>query len=321
MQPIQGIHHITALASDPQANVDFYHNVLGQRLIKTTVNFDDPGTYHLYYGDEVGTPGTLITFFPWGGAPRGHRGSGEIGAVAYSIRPESVDFWYRHLTQHGISVVNVTERFGSPVLTFTDPDGMPLELIGHQGPATFRFWADGPISEEHALRGFHSATLWLAQAEPTAELLTGILRYEKVAQDHDRWRFRAASDDIGQYIDLLIRPELRRGLMGAGSVHHMAFRTIDDSEQLEYQGAIAAAGHGVTPVRDRQYFRSIYFREPGGVLFEIATNGPGFLYDEPVERLGMSLKLPAWLEPQRALIERSLPPLTARPVVKESHHG
>jgi glyoxalase family protein len=318
MQPVQGIHHITALASDPQANVDFYHSVLGQRLVKTTVNFDDPGTYHLYYGDEIATPGTLMTFFPWVGARRGCRSNGEIGAVAYSIRSESVEFWRHHLTQHGAAVEDGAARFGSPVLAFSDPDGMPLELIGNDGPATFHFWADGPIPEEHALRGFHSATLWLARAEPTAELLTGVLGYEQVGQEGNRRRFKGASGDIGLYVDLLVRPELPRGVMGAGSVHHMAFRILDDAEQLEYQARIAAAGHGVTPVRDRQYFRSIYFREPGGVLFEIATRAPGFLYDEPVERLGTSLKLPPWLERQRALIEESLAPFTVKPVVRES---
>jgi glyoxalase family protein len=321
MQPVQGIHHITALASDPQANVDFYYNILGQRLVKTTVNFDDPETYHLYYGDEVGTPGTLLTFFPWVGARQGRRGSGEIGAVAYSIRPESVGFWREHLAQHAIAVEDGAARFGSPVLRLTDPDGMPLELIGDEGPATFRFWADGPIPEEHALRGLHSATLWLARAEPTSELLTEVLGYELVGQERNRWRFKGASGDIGLYLDLLVRPDLPHGAMGAGSVHHMAFRTLDDSAQLEYQARIAAAGHGVTSVRDRQYFRSIYFREPGGVLFEIATNAPGFLYDEPIERLGMDLKLPPWLEPQRAFIERSLPPFSVRPVLKESRRA
>lgn len=324
MDPIRGIHHITAFASDPQANVDFYHNLLGQRLIKTTVNFDDPGTYHLYYGDETGSPGTLLTFFPWVGARRGRRGSGETGAIAYAIHPDSRVFWHRYLTQHGVEVEDGGERFGAPALLFSDPDGMPLELVSVEQPGTIRTWSGGPIPAEHALRGFHSVTLWAADPEYTAGVLEGVMGYTRAGQEGekekgDRWRF-TGTGEIGPVVDLLVRPDLPRGAMGAGSVHHVAFRAHDDPEQLEYQQHIARAGLRVTPVQDRQYFHSIYFREPGGVLFEIATDGPGFLIDEPVDQLGTSLKLPPWLEPQRAVIEQSLPSFSVQPVRQEAGH-
>jgi glyoxalase family protein len=320
MRSIEGIHHITAMASDPQANVDFYHNLLGQRLVKTTVNFDDPGTYHLYYGDEVGSPGTIMTFFPWMGAHRGRRGSGEIGAVAYAIRGESLAFWRAYLERNGVDVEDGAERFGQPVLTFSDPDGMPLELIVDDAAGAIRTWPDGSIPEEHALRGFHGVTLWIADGAATGDLLTSTMRYHLIGQEDDRWRFQGAGA-VGSCVDLLVRPDLPDGAIGAGSVHHVAFRAQDDAEQLEYQHAIARTGLGVTPVRDRQYFHSIYFREPGGVLFEIATDGPGFLVDEPVERLGLSLKLPPWLEPQRAMIEGILPPLAVKPIDQETRHA
>lgn len=316
MQPIQGLHHITAFAKDPQRNVDFYHNGLGQRLVKTTVNFDDPGTYHLYYGDEVGTPGTIMTFFPWPRAARGVRGNGEVGASAYTIGAESLDYWRKRLVDFGAPVSSEETRFGYDVLTFDDPDGMSLELIVSDDPATFQFWEEGPVPAAHALRGFHGVTLWLAEAEPTAALLTEQMGYEFVGQEENRWRFKGSSNNIGMYLDLLIDPKRPSGRMGAGSVHHIAFRTRDDTEQLEYQQSLSRAGFGVTPVRDRQYFHSIYFRSPGGVLFEVATDAPGFAIDEPVEALGQSLKLPPWLESQRANIERALPPFTTKPVKK-----
>lgn len=310
MEPIQGLHHITAFAGDPQRNVDFYHTVLGQRLVKTTVNFDDPGTYHLYYGDEVGTPGTIMTFFPWPHARRGVRGNGETAAVAYAIRPQSADYWRDRLAAHGAVVDDAGERFGQPVLTFLDPDGMRLELVTTDAPATIRHWAGGTVPAEHALRGFHGVTLWVESAVATAPLLTGVMGYKLVGKEGNRYRFAGASNDIGLFIDLLERPGQPRGQMGAGSVHHIAFRTRDDAEQREYLRSIGRAGYFVSDVKDRQYFHSIYFREPNGILFEVATDAPGFLVDEPVATLGTALKLPSWLEPRRALIEQRLPPLS-----------
>ena len=306
MKKIQGIHHITAFAKNPQTNVNFYHTVLGQRLVKTTVNFDDPGTYHLYYGDEVGTPGTIMTFFPWPHIGRAVPGNGEVAATAYAIRPKALAYWQGRLADQAIDFSDVTTRFGEQVISFQDPEGTRLELITHTGPATSQFWAGGPIPAEQAILGFHSATLWVDQAEATAKLLTEQLGYDFVGQEGNRYRYQAAGQDIGLNVDLLEQPGLSRGRTGAGSVHHLAFRTVDDTEQVEYLDKLRQAGLNVTPVQDRQYFRSIYFREPNGVLFEIATDAPGFTTDEPVAELGRSLKLPDWYEARRATIEQSL---------------
>jgi len=314
MQPVQGLHHITAVASDPQANVDFYRLLLGQRLVKRTVNFDDPGTYHLYYGDNVGTPGTIMTYFPWQHVRRGRRGNGETGGMAYSIRPESVAYWQQRLQQMGAMPGGSDNRFGADVLTFTDPDGLQLELITTEQAATLEHWTGGPVPEEHALLGFHSVTLWLSEVEATANLLTEGLGYTFVGQEGSRYRYVAAGDNTGIYVDLLHRPGQPFGQFGAGSIHHIAFRTVDDTEQLEYLHRLRAAGWQVTPVQDRQYFHSIYFRSPGGVLFEIATDAPGFPDDEQVAELGSTLKLPAWLEPRRDEIEAALAPLELKPV-------
>ena len=317
MKPIQGLHHITAIASDTQANVDFYERVLGQRLVKTTVNFDDPGVYHLYYGDEVGTPGTIMTYCPWTHMRQGRRGVGETAAVAYAIPSASVGYWAERLETLGVAVQHVDTRFGEDVLRFEDPDGLPLELVATNDPATFRFWEGGPVPEPHALRGFHSVTLWISTAAPTASILMDQLGYTFVGQEGPRYRYKGASNDRGLYIDLEERPDQARGSFGAGSIHHIAFRTVDDAEQLEYRQALQAAGQQVTPVRDRQYFHSIYFREPGGVLFEVATDAPGFAYDEPIAELGDALKLPPWLEVQRDDIAKRLPPFERK---HKTHH-
>jgi len=309
VQPISGIHHITAIASDPQANVDFYHKVLGQRLVKTTVNFDDPGTYHLYYGDETGSPGTIMTFFPWPHARRGVVGNGEIGASAYAIGAGSVGYWQERLQQYGVHTGDVETRFGAEVITLRDPDGMALELVVNDAVHTPRYWAGGPVPEEHALRGFFGVTLFESRAAPTGQLLTGQMGYRLVDQEGDRWRYRADSSAGGGIVDVLERPGIGFGRMGAGSVHHVAFRARHDAEELAYQSAIRAAGFDVTPVRDRQYFHSIYWREPGGVLFEIATDPPGFTWDESVADLGTGLKLPPWLEDRRSELLGVLPVL------------
>lgn len=318
MNPIQGIHHITAIASSPQANVDFYHNLLGQRLVKKTINFDDPHTYHLYYGDQVGSPGTIMTHFPWPNARRGVVGNGEIGASAYAIQPGSLGYWRARLAAHGVDMDDVQIRFGAEVLAFRDPDGMVLELIVDETARAPQPWLDGPIPAEHVLAGFHGVTLWEAQAEPTARLLIEQMGYQFVGQEGNRWRLRASSDAPGGYVDLLEQPGLGPGRMGAGSVHHVAFRVRDDAEELAYQQAIRAAGFDVTPVRDRQYFHSIYWREPGGVLFEIATDPPGFTWDESVDALGGGLKLPPWYEARRDEIEAAVLPIDVKPVQREA---
>lgn len=315
MKPVQGLHHITAVASNPQTNVDFYHNILGQRLVKKTVNFDDPGTYHLYYGDNVGTPGTIMTYFPWRHMQRGQRGNGETGAMAYTIRPEAMGFWQNWLKRNSISTGKIQTRFDAEVLPFTDPDGLPLELITSSEPATLQHWHAGPIAEQEALKGFHSVTLWLDEVEATGSLLTEQLGYQFVGQEDNRFRYEGDSNDIGLYVDILHRPGQPAGQFGAGSIHHIAFRTVDDAEQLEYLQLLRQARFQVTPVQDRQYFHSIYFRSPGGVLFEVATDAPGFPYDEPIPELGTHLKLPSWLESQRAVIEKRLPSFELKPMV------
>ena len=309
MQAVQGLHHITVYAKDPQKNVDFYHTVLGQRWVKKTVNFDDPSLYHLYYGDEIGSPGTIMTFFPVENAARGTAGNGEATAVAYTIRPDSLPYWQARLKEHNIAMGQLQTRFGATVLLFNDPDGMVVELITSTEPATIQNWANSPVPAEHALRGFHSTTLWVANHAPTGRILTEGLGYTFAGQEGARFRYAGVGNDVGLYVDLLERPDGSRGRTGAGTIHHIAFRTVDDSEQVEYQEKLGRMGMAVTPVRDRQYFHSIYFREPNGVLFEIATDAPGFTYDEPIAELGKSLKLPDWYEPHRATIENALTPI------------
>lgn len=302
------IHHITAIARDPRANIHFYQHILGQRLVKKTVNFDDSGTYHFYYGDQIGTPGTVLTFFPWPGVHRGIRGSGETQAIAYAIRPESLSFWRDYLAQNQIKVEDKGKRFGDSVLAFEDPDGMPLELIATPAAADISVWTNGPIPAEHVLQGFHGVTLGLDQTGATADLLTHPMSYTFVGQEGNRQRFRSEGNRA-IFVDLLNLPNEIPGKLGAGSVHHVAFRASDDAEQIRFHRDLSRAGQQVTQVRDRQYFHSIYFREPGGVLFEIATDTPGFLIDEPIDTLGTHLKLPPWLEDHRDDIEAALPAL------------
>ncbi|MDZ4768951.1 MAG: ring-cleaving dioxygenase [Chloroflexota bacterium] len=308
MERIQGLHHITAVAGDPQRNLDFYHHVLGQRLVKTTVNFDDPGTYHLYYADAVGTPGTNITFFPWKHMKRGVRGNGEVAVTSYAIPAGALATWRERLASFDVPVREV-ERYGVTVLSFSDPDGMGLELEPTDAPGAIQLWSGSGIPDEHAIRGFFGATLFIDSIARLEPLLVGIMGYTRGVQAGNRVRYHAGSSDVGSTLDLVERPGAPMAGFGSGSVHHIAFRTVDDAEQVEYLEALAAAGYSVSPVRDRQYFHSIYFREPNGVLFEVATDAPGFLIDEPIETLGTSLKLPSWFEAQRAAIEARLPKL------------
>ena len=305
----RGIHHVTAIATDPRRNLDFYAGLLGLRLVKKTVNFDDPGTYHLYYGDESGRPGTLLTFFPWPGARRGARGSAQVTATALSVPTGSLEAWSRRLARAGVPHDDPSTRFDERVLRFDDPDGMRLELVEDEAARDVAPWADGPLGEDLAIRGIHSTTLGLAAIEPTAELLTGLFGARAIGEQSARARFRFAGTGIGSRVDLLHRPDEGHGRIAAGSVHHVAFRAADDDEHAIWRDAVRATGLGVTPVQDRQYFHSIYFREPGGVLFEIATDPPGFTWDETVDGLGSALKLPPWLEADRGSIEGRLPDL------------
>ena len=318
MNPIKGLHHVTAVARDPQRNVDFYRNVLGQRLVKRTVNFDSPDTYHFYFADETGTPGSVLTFFAWPNMRRGVRGNGETNTVAYNVPVGSLSFWEKHLKQNGIVPGNIQSRFNQNVLPFTDPDGMNLELVEVENLPVIQHWEDGPIPREYALHGFHSVTLWVDEVEPTASLLTEGMGYRFAGAEEDRQRFKGDTNALGHIVDVVERPQKMPAGFGAGSIHHIAFRVPTDDEQLKYQSILGEAGFRVSPVMDRSYFHSIYFREQGGVLFEIATDTPGFMVDEPKDLLGIKLKLPAWVEPNRDEIEASLLPLTLNPIEKVS---
>ena len=321
MDPIKGLHHVTAVTRDAQINLDFYRNVLGQRLVKKTVNFDAPESYHFYFADEIGTPGTVLTFFVWQNVKRGARGNGETAAVAYTIPEGSTGFWQDYLRAKTITTYPIERRFGMEVLPLDDPDGMRVELIASDLLPEVRQWEEGPIPHSHALRGFHSVTLWLEEIDLTADLLINRMGYSFVGQEGNRHRFIGGINSLGNILDIVHRPLQPEDMpdeavFGAGSIHHIAFRVPTDEAQLEYQSALRATGYAVTPVRDRKYFHSIYYREPGGVLFEIATEGPGFAVDESEETLGESLKLPEWFEPNRTAIEQQLPPVTLQPVEK-----
>ena len=302
----EGIHHVTAVAGDPSENVRFYTDVLGLRLVKRTVNFDDTHTYHLYYGDETGSPGTALTFFPFGEGRPGRSGRGQAVATAFAVPEGSLDYWRERLESHGVTVDDVETRFGADVLPFADGDGQPLELV--ESESAVDPWADGPVPVDAAVRGFHGVTLQSARPDATGRVL-GLLGLERTAETADRVRY-VAPGDRATVVDLLTR-ESPRGRPGVGTVHHVAFRVPDAETQMAWREALSEAGQHVTPQKDRQYFQSIYFREPGGVLFEIATDGPGFTADESVESLGSELKLPSWLEDDREEIRAHLPPLDA----------
>lgn len=306
---IQGIHHITALASDPQRNVDFYVDVLGLRLVKRTVNFDAPDVYHLYYGDETGQPGTVLTFFPFPDAARGKRGIGEISAVAFDVPEGSMDYWVTRLSTFGIHLNGPETRFNKRVLSFEDPDGMTIELVFSGPHPNYRHWHGSPVLEEFAIRRFSGATLMLGAREETAALLQKTLGFAFAGQSGNRFRYTIGQSSHEAAIDLVVNSTLPFARQSAGSVHHIAWRVADSASQLEWREKLVDTGTHTTEVLDRNYFQSIYFHEPGGVLFEIATDTPGFTVDEPIEELGMHLKLPAWLEPDRSKLERILPPL------------
>lgn len=306
---LTGFHHLTAIVGDPQHNVDFYTRILGQRLVKQTINFDDPGTYHLYYGDEQGTPGTILTFFPWPGAPQGRRGTGQIVDISFAIPATALEYWVDRLSQHGVATAKPATRFQEQVISFLDPHGLSLELVAHQNAESRPAWKQGPIPEAYAIRGFSSITLAETHLEPTATMLTEVLGFRLHQHEGNRFRYVGGEDGSGARVDVVQVPDQPRGQIAVGTVHHVAWRTDDNEHQLNWRRYLLAQGHQVTPVKDRQYFHSIYFHEPGGVLFEIATDPPGFSIDEAVEQLGTHLKLPPWLEPRRAELEKVLPQL------------
>ena len=347
-QGVLGIHHITAIARNPQRNIDFYSGLLGMRLVKLTVNFDDPTTYHLYYGDSIGHPGTILTFFPWSEAPTGHRGTGQVTAISFLIPSGSMSYWIDRLKRNGISFVGPSKRFSDEFVSFHDPDGLMLELISSPSSNDSRrqqqllqqtdnnIWKESSVSKEHAIRGFHSATLSEEGYERTSSLLADTMGFKLVAKDNkeDRFRFGIVEKNnsnqedngadysssstfsslIGSFVDIVCQPEISRGYIGIGTVHHIAWRATNDRHQIDLRKRIVQKAHlNPTPVIDRTYFHSVYFREPGGILFEIATDPPGFAIDEKPEDLGKQLKLPQWLEPERGKLEQLLPPVKTSP--------
>jgi glyoxalase family protein len=308
-QQLLGIHHITAIAGEPQENVDFYAGLLGLRLVKMTVNFDDPTTYHLYYGDGVGRPGTILTFFPWPDARRGRIGTGQVTATSFAVPKDSIPYWLARLEEFRIAHGGVSERFGDRVLSVPDPDGLAIELVATADLRPERVYAEGPVPVEHAIHGFHSATLSEAGYERTASLLTDAMGFRLIAQEGNRFRYAAEAGGPGAMADVVCAPEERPGRVAVGTVHHIAWRTADDPQQDAWRKELARLGYDVTPIIDRKYFHSIYYREPGGILFEIATDPPGFAIDEAPEALGTRLQLPPSLESAREELLAILPPL------------
>lgn len=304
---ITGIHHVTAIASDPQRNIDFYAGLLGLRMVKKTVNFDDPSAYHLYYGDEAGSPGSIVTFFYWPGhEARGRIGSGQTTALVFSSPADSLGYWQERLEKNGIPVERRT-RFGEEVLAFVDPDKIPLEIVAVEND-TRKGWIHGGVSAEHALRGLHTAELTVGFAAPTEGLLSIEMGFRLVKREGDRARFEAGPGGSGRYADV-IESKLARGTGGSGTIHHIAWSVPDDETELAKQAELQRSGYNVSQVMDRDYFHSIYYREKGGILFEIATENPGFAVDESPDSLGSALKLPKQHEHLRTRIEQVLPPL------------
>lgn len=304
-----GLHHVTAVTDNAQANLNFHVGVLGMRFVKLTVNFDDPGTHHLYYGDDAGKPGTALTYFPWQGMGPGTPGAGETLATALAVPPDSLGYWTARLQAAGVATTTA-KRFGGEVLAFASPDGMRFELVETGNTAAFTPAREVSVDPARAIRGFHSVSLLSRRPEKTAAVLTDLFGYKVQGVDGDRTRLVSSAGAEASVVDVVAAPAgTALAELGAGSVHHVAFRS-SAADHLKFQEKVAAAGLRITPPQERVYFRSLYFREPGGVLFEIATDSPGFTVDEPLDSLGRDLKLPPWLEPQRALISARLPKLT-----------
>jgi glyoxalase family protein len=305
---ISGIHHVTCITADVQKCVDFYVNVLGLRFIKKSINQDMPDTYHIYFGDYVGTPGTAMTFFGWPTWPQQRAGSGQVTTVSFQVPAGSLGFWSNRLKDLAVDH-RMVSRFDSDVLALRDADGIELELVANATDDRWQPWKDGPVDVEHAIRGFHSVTMTLAEVGATFNLLTSVMGFRVAAEDGRRTRFETGAGGPHATVDVIEAPEGPEGEETVGSVHHVAWRTPDDASQKEWRGQLVTAGRNVTPVIDRWYFKSIYFREPGGVLFEIATDGPGFTVDESPENLGTTLSLPPWFQVRRDRLDEILPPI------------
>ncbi|TDO24294.1 ring-cleaving dioxygenase [Pedobacter duraquae] len=306
---ILGLHHITAIAGNAQQNFSFYTDVLGLRLVKKTVNFDDPGTYHLYYGDETGAAGTILTFFPWEGIGQGTEGVGMATEIGYSVPEGSLDFWTNRFTENKVSFTLASERFGETFISFKDPDGLSLSLIIPKNADGRKPWETESVKKENATRGFHSTTLSLQKIDDTAKVLTDIFGYRLLGQEGNRYRFITDTVEHSAIVDLLELPDGKRGRNAAGTNHHVAFRVKNEEIQMEMREKILSKNLQITPQIDRDYFFSLYFREPGGVLFEIATDNPGFTVDEPLNELGTHLMLPHQHAHLREDLEKILPKL------------
>ena len=311
---VHGIHHVTAIAGHPQENLTFYAGVLGMRLVKRSVNQDDPGTYHLFYADAAGTPGTDVTFFPWTRMAPSRRGAGMVGEIALAIPAGSLDWWRRRLGEHDVLRMEEEERFGERVLPFHDPHGLALALVEIEEDREFAAWEASAVPPAHQIRGVHAVRIQERVLAPSAALLEEVLGF-RLNESEGGWQRWSAGQGSGAFADLLEAPEAPFGRWGTGAVHHVAWRVRDDEEQLAVRAAVEASGLQPTPVIDRFWFRSVYFKEPGGTLFELATDGPGFARDEDPAKLGEALVLPPWLERSRSAIEAALPPLEMPAIV------
>jgi glyoxalase family protein len=310
MESVNGLHHITAIAGPAQENLDFYAGVLGMRLVKKSVNQDDPGTYHLFYADAEGHPGADLTFFPWAQMAPPRLGHGLAIEVSLEVPAGSLEYWGTRLDKYSTPLGSIESRFGDRVLPVVDPHGLKLALVesGSMRKRLFTPWDGSPVPAERQIRGLYGAQLWERESRATTEFLTTVLGFEHLATEHGWMRY--GFGDAAGIVDIRDAPESRRGAWGVGSVHHLAWRVDDERHQLEMRGRVESAGARPTPVIDRFWFKSVYFKEPGGVLFELATDGPGFGVDEDPAHLGESLVLPPWLEPYRVSIEGALPALT-----------
>ncbi len=307
---VTGLHHVTCIAGDPQRNLDFYTGTMGMRLVKRSVNQDAPDTYHLFYADAEGHAGSDLTFFPWPDLPPGRRGTGLTNEVALAVPPGTLDWWSDRLVAAGVQPGARTTWFGEPVLPFADPDGLALALVETAAPREFTPWDESPVSAARQVRGLHAVRLAQRDLGPSARFLTVGLGFTAVGEEAGWNRFAVEGGGSGRVLDVQVTPEVPRGEWGVGSVHHVAWRVPDGNAQRAVQSAVASAGARPTEVIDRFWFQSVYFREPGGALFEVATDGPGFAVDEATESLGERLILPPWLEPRRPEIERALPRLS-----------